>query len=241
MDFCYVWLKKLIKDNAGAFAADSTRSSEELTSNIDMGRGIEHFTDGISSVFQRMARALKPGSPLAFTYHHNKLEAYYPIAVAILDAGLTCSASLPCPAEMGASIHISGTGSSIIDTVFVCRQTGTMQQKWLAASSGELAQIVEQDVALLKAGNVTPTAGDIRCIIYGHMVRLAIWNLRHAWKKTASIATRIALVKHWLQDFGEWSDVEKCMGHTTAKQELPLFALHEHDANYGTEYADISF
>jgi hypothetical protein len=239
MDFCYVWLKKLIKDPA--FAANSTRIAEELTGNADMGRGIEHFTEGLSSVFQRMAQALKLGSPLAFTYHHNKLEAYYPVAVAILDAGLTCSASLPCPAEMGASIHISGTGSSIIDTVFVCRQTGTMQRKWLADSPEELARIVEQDVALLKAGNVKPTAGDIRCIIYGHMVRLAIWSLRLDWKKTAVIATRIALIQHWLQDFGEWSDVERNMSHTTEKQELPLFALHENNAEYRAEHDDIPF
>ncbi len=239
MDFCYVWLKKLVNGKAGAFNTDSTRSPEELTANVDMGRGIEHFTDGLSSVFQRMARALKLGSPLAFTYHHNKLEAYYPVAVAILDAGLTCSASLPCPAEMGASIHISGTGSSIIDTVFVCRQTGIMQQKWLANSPDELAQIVEQDVDLLKAGNVKPTAGDIRCIIYGHMIRLAIWTLRLDWKKKESTTIRIARVQHWLRHFGDWSDVEKCMSHTTT--ELPLFALHENDTEYKAEYADISF
>ena len=66
-----------------------------------------------------MARALKPGAPLAFTFHHNKLEAYVAVGIAILDAGLVCSASLPCPAEMGGSIHIHGTSSSIIDTVFV--------------------------------------------------------------------------------------------------------------------------
>lgn len=64
-----------------------------------------------------------------FTYHHNNLEAYLPIAVAMLDAGLVCSASLPCPAEMGGSIHISGTGSSIIDTVFVCRTHGTVSRR----------------------------------------------------------------------------------------------------------------
>ena len=71
-----------------------------------------------------MARALKPGAPLVFTYHHNKLEAYYAIGVAILDAGLACTAALPCPAEMGGSIQIHGTASSIIDTVFVCPHIG---------------------------------------------------------------------------------------------------------------------
>ena len=128
MDFCYVWLRRLVGEKVEAFERESTRNPQELTGNEDMGRGLEHFTQGLSSVFQRMAVALKPGSPLAFTYHHNDLNAYSPVAVAILDAGLTCSASLPCPAEMGASIHINGTGSSIIDTVFVCRSTGTFPE-----------------------------------------------------------------------------------------------------------------
>ncbi|MFU8769454.1 MAG: DNA methylase, partial [Desulfotignum sp.] len=119
MDFCYVWLKKLAGQTSSAFDAPSTRNADELTGNVDMGRDLYHFTQGLSAVFERMAAALKKGSPLVFTYHHNKLEAYYPVAVSILDAGMVCSASLPCPGEMGGSIHINGTGSSIIDTVFV--------------------------------------------------------------------------------------------------------------------------
>jgi hypothetical protein len=109
MDFCYVWLRRLAGAGEVAFARPSTRNPDELTGNQTMERGLDHFTDGLSAVFQQMANALKPGAPLVFTYHHNRLEAYYPVAVAILDARLTCSASLPCPGEMGASIHINGT------------------------------------------------------------------------------------------------------------------------------------
>jgi putative DNA methylase len=243
MDFCYVWLRKLVGQNASAFKADSTRTPNELTGNVNMGRGIDHFTKGLSSVFQRMAKALKPGSPLAFTYHHNNIEAYFPIAVAILDAGLTCSASLPCPAEMGASIHINGTGSSIIDTVFVCRQTGSMQRKWLANSPDEVARIVNEDLDQLRAGNIKPTPGDIRCVTYGHLIRLTIWSLRLEWGNTESVATRIGKVAHWLKDFGGWAEVEKCMEHDGAAitNDMPLFAVHENAAEYGAEYADISF
>ena len=57
---------------------------------------MDNFTEGLAAIYSRMAEALKPGAPLAFTYHHNKIEAYYAVGVAILDAGLTCSASLPC-------------------------------------------------------------------------------------------------------------------------------------------------
>ena len=61
---------------------------------------------------------------------------------------------------MGGSIHIHGTASSIIDTVFVCRSTGTVPRRWLAATREEVAAIVAEDVALLEAAAGTPTRGD---------------------------------------------------------------------------------
>ena len=243
MDFCYVWLKRLVGQTAKAFSVDSTRNPDELTGNLDMGRDLKHFTEGLSAVFIRMAKALKPGAPLAFTYHHNNIEAYYPVAVAVLDAGLTCSASLPCPGEMGASIHINGTGSSIIDTVFVCRSTGVMQRKWLADSPQEVAKIVQEDLDRLRAGNVNPTPGDIRCVTYGHLIRLAIWSLRLKWKKNEPTASRIAKVADWIHLFGEWAEVQKFIEHDRAAtiQDMPLFAVRESAAEYGVEYADVPF
>ena len=243
MDFCYVWLRKLIGQNANAFKSNSTRNPNELTGNVDMGRDLAHFTAGLSSVFQRMSRALKHGCPLAFTYHHNKIEAYYPVAVAILDSGLTCSASLPCPAEMGASIHINGTGSSIIDTVFVCRKTGVLRRKWLAQSSADVAKIVEADVDQLRTGNVDPTPGDIRCVSYGHLIRLAIWNLRLGWNKNEKTISRIEKVASWIRAFGGWPVVEKHLNNNKKDclKDLPLFAVRENSADYGADDADISF
>lgn len=143
MDFCYVWLRRLVGSKEKAFQKYTTRSGDELTGNVTMDRGLSRFAEGLSSVFSRMAQAMKPGAPLAFTYHHNTIEAYYPLAVAILDAGLVCSASFPCPCEMSASIHISGTGSSIIDTVFVCRSTGTVPRRTLVSTAQEIADLVK--------------------------------------------------------------------------------------------------
>ena len=181
MDFCYVWLRRLVGDTPEGFWRQSTRADEELTGNITKSRGLAHFTQGLSRVYRHMARALKPGAPLAFTYHHNKLDTYYAVGVAILDAGLTCSASFPCPAEMGGSIHIHGTSSSIVDTVFVCRDTGQTSREWLFASGDELALIVNRDLAQLTETGRIPTTGDTRCIIFGHLTRMAIWNLRKKW------------------------------------------------------------
>jgi hypothetical protein len=144
---------------------------------------------------------------------------------------------------MGASIHINGTGSSIIDTVLVCRTTGIMQRKWIADSPHELAQIVEQDLNHLRAGNVKPTRGDIRCVTYGHLIRLAIWFLRLNWNKDEPITSRIAKVANWIKHFGGWAKVEKCMEYVNRKpaNDMPLLSVHENDAKYGAEYADVPF
>jgi hypothetical protein len=118
-----------------------------------------------------------------------------------------------------------------------------MQRKWLTDLPDEVARIVEKDLELLRAGNVKPTPGDIRCITFGHLVRLAIWSLRLQWKKTEPTTTRIARVKDWLQHFGNWTEIEKCMEpeRTMTEKVMPLFVVHESAEEYGAEYADVSF
>jgi adenine-specific DNA methylase len=207
MDFCYVWLQRLVGKEPEGFDRASTRAPEELTGNVTGGKDLEHFTEGLSAVYTNMAIALKPGSPLAFTYHHNTLEAYRAIGVAILDAGLVCYATLPCPAEMGGSIHIHGTGSSIVDTVFVCRTEGKQVPEDLFQSTAELIPLVADDLDKLRAAGVKPTAGDIRCITFGHAVRVAIWNLRGEWQRESATKIKLAQFGHALAAFGDLDSV----------------------------------
>ena len=221
MDFCYVWLRRLMGENDPIFKSTSTRHPDELTGNLTMDRGLDHFTQGLSTVFQQMTKALKPGAPFVFTYHHNKLVAYYPIAIALLDAGLTCSTSIPCPAEMGASIHINGTTSSIIDTIFVCRLHGKVSKNLIVSSPQEVADLVHLDLERLREGNVKPTRGDIRCIAYGHLIRLAVWNLRISWEKRKAASEKLDILARHLNAFGGFEAVEK---HLTSDFDMaPLF------------------
>lgn len=181
MHFCYVWLRKLMGADFPGLDQETTRHHDELTGNDTAARGINHFAEGLAQVYSRMAAALKPGAPFVFTYHHNQQEAYLAVAMAILDAGLTCSASLPCPAEMGGSIHIHGTGSSIVDTVFVCRHRGITSRAGLFENAAQLAQIINHELEELRIAGMKPTARDIRCIAFGNITRMAIWNLRSGW------------------------------------------------------------
>jgi hypothetical protein len=179
---------------------------------------------------------------LVFTYHHNDLRAYGPLAVAVLDAGLVSSASLPCPAEMGASIHISGTGSSIIDTVFVCRSTGRVPKRWIARSAAELAALVAENIEDLQAGGVQPTKGDFRCITFGHLVRLAIWNLRGNWNRQRPAVERLAAVGDWIERFGGLDAVENELAEpVSALSRVQAAGVREGHPAYGARHAEISF
>ena len=229
MDFCYVWLRRLVGGGAEGFDRASTRAEEELTGNMTQARGLDNFAEGLGRVYTQMAQALKPGAPLAFTFHHNKLEAYFAVGVAILDAGLTCSASLPCPAEMGGSIHIHGTTSSIIDTVFVCRDQGQTPREWLFESANQLAAIVSNDLAQLAETGRKPTRGDTRCIIFGHLTRMAIWNLRKRWD--ASLKTTKKL-ERFAEAISQLADPEQLIDQLEVSQRPlaapgPLFAAAE--------------
>lgn len=195
MQFCYVWLRKLMGADFPGLEQETTRQAGELTGNDTAARDIGHFAEGLAHVYTRMAAALKSGAPLVFTYHHNRQEAYLAAGMAILDSGLTCSASLPCPAEMGGSIHIHGTGSSIVDTVFVCRDRGETPRAKLFENAEQLAQIISGELADLRAAGMKPTDGDIRCIAFGHITRMAVWNLRPTWDAAQPTEHKLTIIR----------------------------------------------
>ena len=60
MDFCYVWLRTLITTTHPEFARLTTRNANELTGNTNMGRTLEHFTEGMSRVFRKVAKFSNP-------------------------------------------------------------------------------------------------------------------------------------------------------------------------------------
>jgi len=211
MDFCYVWLRRIVGDEEPAFFRQSTRNARELTGNATLDRGLSDFTLGLSQAFQSMAHAMKPDAPLAFTYHHNSLDAYYPVAVAVLDAGLTCTKVIPCPAEMGASIHINGTGSSTVDSVFVCRLPHDSAPETARCDAGQVAEWVQKDLEQLRESGLVVAVGDTRCVIYGHLVQAAIESLRRDWQREASVEAKLASVAHAVASVRSLSTVEKCL------------------------------
>ena len=203
IDFNYVWLRQALQEDFPQFSPHSTRSPDELTGNVTLGRGIEHFTQGLSSVFCHYAAALKPGAPFVFTYHHNDPAAYVAVVVAILDAELDCTATLPAAAEMGASLHISGTQSSILDSVFVCRNIGIPHE-----ATVNIPEKLQEDAALMIDAGVNLSHGDIRCLASGHVARTTINALRGKWDGDAALTDRMARAEEHLLKFARDIDLD---------------------------------
>jgi hypothetical protein len=100
---------------------------------------------------------------------------------------------------MSASIHINGTQSSVLDSIFVCRTTGTIRASQFKATPEAIKQTLLTDLENLQRAGLTPTTGDARCLLFGHLARLAVWQLRSSWRSDLSVTAQLAQVKTALQ------------------------------------------
>lgn len=208
MDFCFVWLRRLLRD-IPEFGKQSTRSVKELTGNVTTGKGLIHFTEGLSSVFVTTTNALKPGGPFAFTYHHNRPEAYSPIIVAILNAHLDCTTVLPCPAEMSASMHISGTSSSVLDSIFVCRKLAGSNRDF-PSREVFLHWLEAQSIALTQAG-LKLTRGDLRCTALGYLAKATANRLAQNWDDKVTFEQQLSSVTQAMIEAVDVTDFDNCI------------------------------
>lgn len=198
MDFCYVWLRRVLAHEHPEFLPETTRTAVELTGNETAGRGLTGFTDGLSAVFRSFSAALKPGAPFVFTFHHNDPEAYVPVVVALLDAGLICTAVLPAAAEMVASLHIARTSSSVLDSVFVCRSAADHLS--LDSDDGDIWSALRSDLDAMAEAGLAVRSGDVRCLLAGHVAAHAIRVLAPGWVGADPLEKRMEAVRMQLAD-----------------------------------------
>jgi hypothetical protein len=94
----------------------------------------------------------------------------------------------------------------------------------------------------LREGNVKPTQGDIRCITYGHLIRLAVWSLRISWEKEKTTSEKLDILARHLNVFGGFEAVQK---HLTMDFDVaPLFRhamAREGAERYEVSKDEISF
>jgi putative DNA methylase len=95
----------------------------------------------------------------------------------------------------------------------VCRTTGKTRGRWIFDTPAGLAQVVAADIALLAQAGRIPTVGDTRCIVFGHLTRMAVWRLRHGWEPRRPMTEKLAQFAQAVADLG---DVEECLQRLSA-------------------------
>ena len=195
MDFCYVWLRRLAPATP-YFKRASTKTPDDVVgSGGDDAVDIVEFTGRLSTVFEAAARALKPGAPFCFTYHHNDLGAYVPLVVACLNAGLVPTAVYACPSEMRSSTHIHQRNAATVDTLFVLRKPPVPVGAAHLAGDGGVAK----HLATLRRVGLRPTAADRECLHSGQLTVRAMVELRPGWPPLSDPAELFALAAATLQ------------------------------------------
>jgi hypothetical protein len=74
------------------------------------------------------------------------------------------------------------------------------EKRRLQSRLAELRDVVKSEK--LGEGKVKPTIGDMRCILYGHLLRLAVWHLRKNWDKNERTEQRMERVEDYIRRFG---------------------------------------
>jgi adenine-specific DNA methylase len=196
MDFCYVWLRRLAPKTP-YFTATTTKTADDaIGSGGEDAVDIVEFSNRLSTVFQAATRALKPGAAFCFTYHHNELEAYAPLVVACVDAGLVPTGIYACPSEMRSSTHIHQRNASTVDTLFVLRKPPAVGEVDIAQPVNKQ---VQKHLATLRRIGQRPTEADRDCLRSGQLAVRAMHELAADWQPQLDPAERFARASETLR------------------------------------------
>jgi hypothetical protein len=193
MDFCYAWLRRLAPAN-NHFAVANAFTGQDAVGGAEVD--LAEFTRRLSTVYTEAAVALKPGGAFVFTYHHNDPDAYAPLVVACLDAGLSPTRLYACPSEMRASKHIHRRNASTVDAVFVLRKPPVPDG--LARDFSDPGRVLAGRVAALRRAGLEPTAADRACLRHGALAARAIGEMVALWDRELRTADRLALARRAL-------------------------------------------
>ena len=184
MDFCYVWLRRLVGNEAAGFDRASTRSSDELTGNRHGGSWFGAFRGGAVRGLFAHGRCLEIGR--AAGVHLSSQQVGCVLRRRDGDSGrglgLHRLVSLSRRKWVAPSIF-TAPRRRLSDTVFVCRASEPAEAGWRVDSLEQLTAIVSDDLAALAATGRQATLGDTRCIVFGHLTRLAVKQLRRGWNR----------------------------------------------------------
>jgi len=147
-DYFYVWLKRAVGDVfPEAYATPQTPKAEEAVAHKhrhhgNRARGKAHFQHKLTECFAEAKRVCKSGGVLAVMFAHQSTEAWTALINALLEAGLSITATYPIDTELTTQLKakISALSSSI---TVICRP----RQVGAAGSFRDVRQEIDRVVA----------------------------------------------------------------------------------------------
>lgn len=130
-EFFLPWLKLL--DIVGDDNGLDQVLLESLNGRREDYETLNSYMQGLSDVFEEVARVLKPAGILVFSYRHIVQDAWLALAQALAPHAFHAVRVLPAPGEAGVGFHAQDN-TGLWDAVFVFRR-----DKQLKLRSGELA------------------------------------------------------------------------------------------------------
>lgn len=180
MEFCGVWLARFVPE----YAARRKSFLRTQFGGAQKGSELVEYALSLQDTFKRFANGLKSKGLFVFTFHHNRLEVYAAVIVALLNARLRCTYSFPCPSEMSASIHILGRNASRVDMIFVCRKIGVKKSPFVPS----LTLTLKTYSRSLESVGLRIKPADKRSILYGLAACLSVARLEREWQSNRSIS-----------------------------------------------------
>ena len=98
-----------------------------------------------------------------------------------------------------------------------------MPESWLFDTPERLVEIVGEDLVHLASTGRASTYGDTRCIVLGHLTRMAVWVLRDAWDRSSPMAEKLANVRDRMTACGDPDRLALRMQLVDPVADLPLF------------------
>ncbi len=146
-DFFYVWLKRVLGDlYPDLFLTPLTPKNDEIVAYSNVNKrfkdGKEFFEEMLKKSFQEIYRVLKPNGITTIVYAYKTTEGWETVINAILDSGLTVTASWPLSTEMKGRLRAQNSASLASSIYIVARKINKKEFGWLKEIKEELINYV---------------------------------------------------------------------------------------------------
>lgn len=146
-DYFYVWLKRILSDNE-LFITPLSPKTNEIVSNSARQQNKKEsnyfFEENLSKSFKEINRVLKLNGVTTIVYAHKTTKGWETVINAILDSGLTVTASWPISTEMTSRLNASKTAALASSIYIVARKLEKKEIGWYKDVKEEIKVYVPQ-------------------------------------------------------------------------------------------------